>query len=136
MIIFFLAFLAFLYNFYYVFYWCKVEKFSTKIYLVSLVFTVEAAIVRFLLPDPYSFMLKNVKVHNTSTIMTTYPLVPPPFRIENISTNRKNIKNDLIPFLENIICNYTNPLDCKQEPHTITSFLLTSEHLDSYLYYI
>ena len=68
--------------------------------------------------------------------MTTYPLVPPPFRIENISRSKRHINKDLIPFLENIMYNYTNSLDCEQEPHTITSFTLIREHLDSYLYYI
>ena len=68
--------------------------------------------------------------------MTTHPLIPPPFRITDISRSKRSIKNDLIPFLENIIYNYTNPLDCEQEPHTITSFPLVREHLDSYLYYI
>ena len=68
--------------------------------------------------------------------MTTYPLIPPPFIITDISRSKRSIKNDLIPFLENIIYNYTNPLECEQEPHTITSFPLVREHLDSYLYYI
>ena len=68
--------------------------------------------------------------------MATYPLIPPPFKIENISRSGRAIKNDLIPFLENIIYNYTNPLDCEHETHTITSFPLIREHLHSYLYYI
>ena len=33
--------------------------------------------------------------------MTTYPLIPPPFKVEDISRNKRNIKNDLIPYLEN-----------------------------------
>ena len=68
--------------------------------------------------------------------MTTHPLIPPPFIITDISRSKRSIKNYLIPFLENIIYNYTNPLECEQEPHTITSFPLVRDHLDSYLYYI
>ena len=59
MIIYFLAFLALLYNFYYVFCWCKVDKLSTRLFLVALVFAVEAAIVRFILPDPYLYLIKD-----------------------------------------------------------------------------
>ena len=55
--------------------------------------------------------------------MTIYPLIPSPFRVEIISRSKRHINKDLIPFLENIIYNYTNPLDCEQEPHTITNNL-------------
>ena len=59
MIIYFLAFLALLYNFYYVFCWFKVDKLSTRFFLVALGFAVEAAIVHFLLPDPYLHLIKD-----------------------------------------------------------------------------
>ena len=42
----------------------------------------------------------------------------------------------MIPFLEKIIYNYTNPLEFEQESNTVTSFPLVREHLDSYLFYI
>ena len=60
MIIYFLGFLALLYNIYYVFCWCKVDKLSTRFFLVALVFAIEAAIVRFLLPDPYLYLLQDI----------------------------------------------------------------------------
>ena len=60
MIIYFLTFLALLYEFPLR---CsvsvKLKNFQQDLFLVSLVFAVEAAVVQFLLPDPYSFMLRN-----------------------------------------------------------------------------
>ena len=46
------------------------------------------------------------------------------------------LTQDVIPFLNNIIFQYTNPLPFETEPDTIHTIPLAREHCDSYLSYI
>ena len=116
------------------------DKFSTKIFLVTFVFGIEAAIVTFLFTWSLVIFIKTIKLtyknRNWTVKRTTLPLVPPPFSLDNTSRNARAIKSDLIPFLQNIRYNYANPLECEKETDTITSFPLVRDHLDAYLYYI
>ena len=55
-----------------------------------------------------------------------------------IQTNTKTKKTnsftkDVIPFLHNIIFQYTNPLPFEAEPHSIQTIPIHREHADSYL---
>ena len=43
---------------------------------------------------------------------------------------------DVLPFLHNIIFQYTNPLSFETEPHIIHTVPLAREHCDSYVNYI
>ena len=47
----------------------------------------------------------------------------------------RSLIQDVTPFLNNIIFQYTNPLPFETEPHTIHTIPLAREHCDSYLYY-
>ena len=65
-------------------------------------------------------------------------MLPPPFVL---STEKKrqnrSLTQDVTPFLNNIIFQYTKPpLPFETEPHTIHTIPLAREHCDSYLYYI
>ena len=62
-------------------------------------------------------------------------LPPLLFYLQKKRQNR-SLTHDVIPFLNNIIFQYTNPLPFETEPHTIHTLPLATEHCDSYLYYI
>ena len=47
----------------------------------------------------------------------------------------RSITNDVNPFLQNLIFQYTHPLPFETEPHSIHTTPLLKEHLDSYLYH-
>ena len=56
-----------------------------------------------------------------------------------LSTDKRqnrSIIQDVTPFLNNIIFQYTNPLPFEKEPHTIHTIPLAREHCNAYLYYI
>ena len=66
-------------------------------------------------------------------------MFPTPFQL--ISPQHRNIRSltqDIKPFLNNNIFQYTNPFPFETEtiPHSIHTIPLVREHLDSYLYYI
>ena len=63
--------------------------------------------------------------------MLTTPFTPFTDKRQN-----RSLTQDVIPFLNNIIFQYTNPLPFETEPHTIHTMPLAREHCDSYLYYI
>ena len=67
--------------------------------------------------------------------MTFYIRSPLPFQIPYIK-NAKLVKLEIIPFLQNILYNYTQPLPFENEPYTLETIPLFREHLDSYLFYI
>ena len=46
------------------------------------------------------------------------------------------IKNEIKPFLYNIVYNYTQPLSFENEPYSLETIPLIREHLDTYLFYI
>ena len=60
---------------------------------------------------------------------------PSPFQIPYIK-NAKLVKLEIIPFLQNIVYNYTKPLPFENEPYSLETIPLIREHLDSYLFYI
>ena len=48
---------------------------------------------------------------------------------------KRSLTQDVIPFLHNIIFQYTNSLSFETEPHNINTTPLAREHCGSYLYY-
>ena len=67
--------------------------------------------------------------------MTSSIYPPSPFDIPYI-TNAKLVKLEIKPFLYNIVYIYTRPLSFENEPYTLETIPLISEHLDSYVFYI
>ena len=63
-------------------------------------------------------------------------MLPPPFALSTEKRQNRSLIQDVTPFLNNIIFQYTNPLPIETEPHTLHTIPLAREHCDSYLYYI
>ena len=63
-------------------------------------------------------------------------MLPPPFVLSTEKRQNRSLTQDVTPFLNNIIFQYTNLLPFETEPHTIHAIPLAREHCDSYLYYI
>ena len=63
-------------------------------------------------------------------------MLPPPFALSTEKRQNRSLTQDVTPFLNNIIFQYTNPLSFETEPHTIHTVTLAREHCDSYLSYI
>ena len=63
-------------------------------------------------------------------------MLPPPFTLTTEKIQNRSLVQDVTPFLNNIIFQYTNPLPFETEPHTLHTIPLAREHCDSYLYYI
>ena len=63
-------------------------------------------------------------------------MLPPSFVLSTEKGQNRSLIQDVTPFLNNIIFQYTNPLPFETEPHTIHTIPLAREHCDSYLYYI
>ena len=55
-------------------------------------------------------------------------MLPTPFLLSSERRQKRSFTQDVIPFLKNIILQYTNPLSIEPIP-------LAREHCDSYLYY-
>ena len=63
-------------------------------------------------------------------------MLPPPFVLSTEKRQKTFFIQDVAPFLNNLIFQYTNPLPFETEPHAIHTIPLAREHCDSYLYYI
>ena len=63
-------------------------------------------------------------------------MLPIPFTLSPQQRSARSITQDVIPFLNNLIFQYTNPLSIDTEGHSIHTIPLLREHLDGYLYYI
>ena len=63
-------------------------------------------------------------------------MLPTPFTLSTEKRQNRSLIQDVTPFLNNIIFQYTNPLPFEIEPHTVHTIPLAREHCDSYLYYI
>ena len=63
-------------------------------------------------------------------------MLPPPFASITEKRQNRSLIQNVTPFLNNIIFQYTNPLPFETEPHTLHTIPLAREHCDSYLYYI
>ena len=63
-------------------------------------------------------------------------MLPTPFTFTTEKRQNRSLIQDVTPFLNNIIFQYTNPLPFETEPHILHTFPLVREHCDSYLYYI
>ena len=63
-------------------------------------------------------------------------MIPSPFVLSTETRQKRSFTQDVIPFLNNLIFQYTNPLPFETEPHTIHTIPVAREHCDSYLYYI
>ena len=46
-------------------------------------------------------------------------MLPPPFGLSKEKRQNRSLTQDVTPFLNNIIFQYTNPLSFEREPHTI-----------------
>ena len=62
-------------------------------------------------------------------------MLPYPFIIDPDCRSKRSLSQDVEPFFNNLIFQYTNPLPFETEPHSISTIPLLREHLDSYLYY-
>ena len=62
-------------------------------------------------------------------------MLPPPFLITTDQRQKRSLTQDVKPFLNNIILQYTNPHSVETEPHHIQTVPLVREHNDFYLYY-
>ena len=63
-------------------------------------------------------------------------MLPPPFALTTEKKQNRSLIQDVTPFLNTIIFQYTNPLPFETEPHTLHIIPLAREHCDSYLYFI
>ena len=63
-------------------------------------------------------------------------MLPTPFTVTTDKRQNRSLIQDVTPFLQNIIFQYTNPLPFETEPHILHTIPLIREHCDSYLYYI
>ena len=63
-------------------------------------------------------------------------MLPTPFTFTTEKRQNRALIQDVTPFLNNIIFQYTNPLPFETEPHILHTIPLVREHCDSYLYYI
>ena len=63
-------------------------------------------------------------------------MLPTPFTLTTEKRQNRSLIQDVTPFLNNIIFQYTNPLSFETEPLTVHTIPLAREHCDSYLYYI
>ena len=63
-------------------------------------------------------------------------MIPTPFTFTTEKGQNRSLIQDVTPFLNNIIFQYTNPLPFETEPYILHTIPLLREHPDSYLYYI
>ena len=63
-------------------------------------------------------------------------MLPTPFLLSTEQRQKRSHTQNVIPFLNNIIFQYTNPLPFETEPHIIHTIPLAREPCDSHLYYI
>ena len=63
-------------------------------------------------------------------------MLSPPFVLSTEKRQNRSLTQDVTPFLNNIIFQFTNPLPFETEPYTIHTIPLARDHCDSYLYYI
>ena len=62
-------------------------------------------------------------------------MLPTPLLLSSEKRQIRFLTKDVIPFLNNIFCQYTNPLSFETEAQIIHDVPLIREHCDSYLYY-
>ena len=63
-------------------------------------------------------------------------MLPFPFVLSTETRQNRSFTQYVIPFLNNLIFQYTNPLPFETEPQTIRTIPVPREHCDSYFYYI
>ena len=63
-------------------------------------------------------------------------MLPTPFTLNTEKRQNRSLIQDVTPFLNNIIFQYTIPLPFETEPHTVHTIPLAREHCDSFLYYM
>ena len=63
-------------------------------------------------------------------------MIPTPFTFTTEKRQNRSLIQDVTPFLNNIIFQYTNPLPFETEPYILHTIRLVRELSDSYLYYI
>ena len=63
-------------------------------------------------------------------------MIPTPFTFTTEKRQNRSLIQDVTPFLNNIIFQYTNPLPFETEPYILHTIPLVREHSDSYLYFI
>ena len=63
-------------------------------------------------------------------------MLPPPFVLSTDKRQNRPLIQDVTPFLNNIIFQYTNPFPFETGPHTIYTIPLARVHCPSYLYHI
>ena len=61
-------------------------------------------------------------------------MLPTPYLLTSDKRQIRSLTQDVIPFLNNIIFQYTNPISFETKAHTIDTIPLARELCDSYLY--
>ena len=62
-------------------------------------------------------------------------MLPTPFLLSSEKRQKRSLTQVVIPFPNNIIFQYNNPLSFETEAHTIHTISLIREHCNPYLYY-
>ena len=62
-------------------------------------------------------------------------MLPPPFSLSTNQRQKRSLTQGVIPFLNEILFQYTNPLSFETEPHNIHTTPSVREPCDSYLYH-
>ena len=62
-------------------------------------------------------------------------MIPPPFSLSTDQRQKRSLTQDVTPFRNKIIFQYTNPLSFETEHYDIHTIPLIRESCDSYLYY-
>ena len=83
----------------------------------------------------YLFSLSNTFFSNLFTTSYKKIMLPIPFLLSSQHRSVHSFTQDVTPFLNNIIFQYTNPLPFETEAHSIHTIPLLREHFDSYLFY-
>ena len=57
-------------------------------------------------------------------------MLPPPFSLSTGQRQKRSLFQDVTPFLNNILVQFTDPLSFETEPHNIQTIPLIREHCD------
>ena len=62
-------------------------------------------------------------------------MLPTPFSLSTDQRQKRSLTQDVIPFSNDIIFQYTHPLSFETEPLNMHTIPLVREHCDSYFYH-
>ena len=62
-------------------------------------------------------------------------MFPTPVLLSSEQRQKRSLTQDVIPFVHNLIFQYTNPLSFETEPHSIHTIPIAREHCGCYSYF-